>query len=96
MLTQGRILPARELLTRSMRMSTRDPRPLMMLAASYLRNGVSSNLEYAQQLAEASCRLSHWKNAECISVLASVYEAKGDKARSALYLERTKNPSVGR
>ncbi len=95
LLAQGRILPARELLTRAMRMSSRDPRPVMMLSASYLRSGASSNLDWALQLAEAACRLSHWRNAECLGVLASVYEAKGDKGGAQLFLERTKHLPSG-
>ena len=91
LLSQGRILPARELLTRAMRMSTRDPRPLMRLSASYLETGISANFDWALQLAEQSCRLSHWQHPECLNVLASVHEAKGDSARAQLYFERTKH-----
>lgn len=91
LLAQGRILPARELLTRAMRMSTRDPRPLMLLAASYLQSGTYENYDYAVQLAEQACRLSHWQHPECLNVLASAHEAKGDSARAQLYFERTKH-----
>lgn len=91
LLSQGRVLPARELLTRAMRMSTRDPRPLMQLSASYLETAVSANYDWALQLAEQACQLSRWQHPECLNVLASVHEAKGDSARAQLYFERTKH-----
>ena len=90
LLAQGRVLPARELLTRAMRMSKKDPRPMLVLSASYLRAGSESNFDWAVQLAEAACRVSQWKNAECLSALAKALEFKGDKAKAQLFVERIK------
>jgi tetratricopeptide (TPR) repeat protein len=90
LLAQGRVLPARELLSRAMQMSKKDPRPVVVLSASYLRSGIEGNFDYAIQLAEASCKASQWKNAECISALAKALDFKGEKAKAHLFVERTK------
>ena len=63
----------------------------MILAKSYLEPGEYGNLDWAFQLAQSACRLSHWQNAECLSVLARAYQAKGERAKAQLFLERMKN-----
>ncbi len=95
LLERGRILPAREQLTRAMTASPRDPRPVLLLARSYLRNGTEANSAWARQLAEVACQLSCWQNAECLNVLARAYEASNQKANAQLFYERMKTlPSM--
>lgn len=91
LLEQGRILPAREQLTRAMTASKRDPRPVLMLAKSYLRSGSEFKPDWALQLAEAACRLSQWESAECLSVLARAYEANDQQTNAQIFLERMRN-----
>lgn len=95
LLERGRVLPAREQLTRAMNASPRDPRPVLLLARSYLRNGTEANPTWARQLAEVACKLSCWQNAECLNVLARAYEASNEKANAQLFYERMKTlPSM--
>ncbi|MCB0324269.1 MAG: tetratricopeptide repeat protein [Bdellovibrionales bacterium] len=89
-LDQGRLLQAREQLTRAMIAAPRDPRPVHYLARSYLRTGADFNPTFAMQLAQSACRLSHWQNAECLNVLARAYEANDQKANAQLFFERMK------
>jgi tetratricopeptide (TPR) repeat protein len=91
LLEQGRIIPAREQLTRAMSASPRDHRPISLLARSYLRSGKDLNPNFALQLSQAACKVSKWQNSECLSVLVRAYEAAGEEGYAALFLERIKD-----
>ena len=93
LLETGRVLPAREQLGRAMAACPRDPRPMILLARSYLRAGNDYNAEWAKQLAEAACRASFWQNAEAVSVLARAFEETGDSDSAEIFIERIKNLS---
>ncbi len=88
LLRLGRILSAREQLTRAMRSAPRNPRPVQLLAETYLVPGYTEEPEFAEQLASAACRLSHWENPDCIEVLAEAYERKADYNSSELLKAR--------
>jgi tetratricopeptide (TPR) repeat protein len=91
LLETSRVLPAREQLNRAMAACPKDPKPMILLARSYLRVGNDYNVDWAKQLADAACRVSYWKNAEAISVLARAFEEAGDLDSAEIFIERIKN-----
>ena len=91
LLETGRVLPARDLLARAMRSAAKDPRPPMLLAQSYLLTGPDYNPAWAVQLAELSCRVSRWVNGVSLVTLARAYEAKAERAKAQLFMERVRS-----
>lgn len=91
LLRLGRILSAREQLTRAMRSAPRNPRPVQLLAETYLVAGYTEEPEFAEQLASVACRLSHWENPECIELLARAYDRKCDYNSSELLKARAQS-----
>lgn len=91
LLRLGRILSAREQLTRAMRSAPRNPRPVQLLAETYLVAGYTEEPEFAEQLASVACRLSHWENPECVELLARAYERKCDYNSSDLLKARAQS-----
>lgn len=95
LLALGRYLQAREQLTRAMRVAPEDPRPLLLLAQSYLFSGDDFQPLWAVNLAETACRLSHWQNVQSISVLATAHEANNEEGKAQLFIELMKKlPSL--
>lgn len=88
MLDEGMLVPARGLLTRAVTMGPTDPRPLVLLARSYLMQDDSFEPAYTVQLASEGCRLSAWQNPEAVSVLVDGYTALGDTNTAELFMEQ--------
>lgn len=90
LLEQGRLTAAREQLGKAMSACPNDPRPITLIARSYLRVGKDYKPVWAKQLAEAACKASRWENSDCLSVLARAYEAQGEDSYASLLLEKVK------
>lgn len=88
LLAQRRVLQAREQLGRVMRMAPRNPRPVRLLAESYLLPEEFHEPDYAEQLATLACKMTNWKNVECVDLLSRVYDEKGDTSTAELLGER--------
>ena len=93
LLETGRLVIARNQLERAACACPRDPKPLVLLARSYLRAGVDYNLTWAKQLAESACKLSNWENAECMSLLSRIYEEDAQPEIAEIYNEKLKELS---
>lgn len=91
LLETSRVMPAREQLARAMAACPRDPKPMILLARSYLRVGNDYNVDWAKQLAYAAGRASYWKNAEAVSVIARAHEESGDIDSAEIFIEKIKN-----
>lgn len=89
LLEQRRMIQAREQLGRAMRLAPRSSRPVRILAESYLMPGDFCELDWAEQMATAACKLSAWQNRECVEVLAKVMDTKGDASTAELLTERS-------
>lgn len=87
-LKEGRLQQSRDQLERAMKAQPQDPRPLMLLARTYLADGENLEPDYAAQLATAACGRSNWENAECLTVLAEAYEHLDDPDTSLLIQTR--------
>jgi len=86
----GRLGVARQQLNKAMSVCPNDPRPICLIARSYLRVGKDYKPDWALQLAQAACKASHWQNSDCLSVLARAYEAQGEDSYASLLLEKVK------
>jgi len=91
LLEQRRMIQAREQLGRAMRLAPRSSRPVRILAESYLQPGDFCELDWAEQMATAACKLSAWQNRECVEVLAKVMDTKGDTSTAELLAERSQD-----
>jgi predicted Zn-dependent protease len=89
-LEEGRIVPARDQFERAMRLVPQDPRPLALLAKTYLAPGDSYEPEYALQLAQLACERSHYENPEMLLILAEAYETVEDPSNALLISTRMK------
>jgi predicted Zn-dependent protease len=87
---QRRVIQAREQLGRAMRLAPRNPRPVRLLAESYLLSGDFQEPEWAEQLATVACRLTNWKNIECLELLSRAYDEKGDTSTAELLSEKVR------
>jgi tetratricopeptide (TPR) repeat protein len=90
LIAQGRLLQAREQLTRAMLYAPRNPRAALILARSYLMDSKDRNPEWAFSLAETSCKLSGWMNAEALLVLVDSLRLLGEHDKAELFLLRAK------
>ncbi len=90
LLELGRIIPAREQLTRAMKISPRDPYPVLYLAESYLEYENFEDPEYALQLAKLACELSLWENVECMKTYIAALEKNYDHSTAELFEARCK------
>ena len=88
LLNKGRVVPARGQLRRAMALKPQDPRPVLLLAESYLRPGGFGDVAWAKQLAEAACRLSTWRNADALGLLALACGELGDEEFAEFYRDR--------
>ena len=94
LLGQKRVLQGREQLSRAMRAAPRNPRPVRLLAESYLLPDEFHEPDYAEQLAMSACKLSNWKNAEHVALLSRAFDEKGDTSTAELLAERTRKLRV--
>ena len=90
---QNRFLLARQQLSRAIRLGGGDPQPFVLIAKTYLSPHKDYRPDYALQLCEEACKLSCWKNPECIGMLVSTYQSMGKLAYANLYLEVLKGLS---
>lgn len=91
LLELGRLQQCREQLSRAIKAAPKNPRPVVLLAQSYLRkNGSDFNPAWAVSLAECACKLSHWTSRQCLAVLAAACEANNEKEKAELFWERLK------
>ncbi len=93
LLETGRLVIARNQLERVAAACPRDPKPLILLARSYLRTGVDYNLAWAKQLTQSACQLSNWQNAECLSLLSRIYEEDNQPEVAEMFNENIKSLS---
>ncbi len=91
LLKQGRLLQAQVQLGRVIERTPRDPRAYALLAQTYLVNDQSWSPAWAKELAETACRLSAWRNAAHLEVLARSYEGLDDPTTSLLLLEKAQS-----
>lgn len=85
LLEQGRVMPSRIQLTRAMIAAPRDPRPVLMIARSYLKSSSEFNPTWACLLAQRACRLANWQNADGVRVLVRAYAAADRDHHAELY-----------
>ncbi|MBP9837283.1 MAG: hypothetical protein KBC84_01070 [Proteobacteria bacterium] len=87
----GRIIPAREQLSRAIRLAPRSPYPQRLLAESYLLDTEFAEPEWAVQFALKSVKLSNWKNITCLQTLIKAYQRNNDHTTAELVEERCKS-----
>lgn len=90
LLELSRIIPAREQLTRAMKIAPRNPYPVLLLAESYMEYENFDDPEYALQLAKLACELSLWENIECLQTYIAALEKNYDHSTAELFEARCK------
>lgn len=90
LLEEGRVVVARELLSRACKMAPQDPRPYALQAKSYLGETDQSDAPWAVQIATQACRISGWQHIESVQVLADAYAENGEEEVAELFNERAK------
>lgn len=93
LLDKGLCVQARGNLGRAISVLPEDPRPLVLLARSYLIKGVDYNPNWALDIAHAACRLSLWENALCLSVYSLALLENNEESKAEIFIERLKNTS---
>ena len=90
LLEQGRTFQAQVQLGRVAERMPLNPRPLALLARSYLIEGALSNFTWALNLAQTACQLSSYRHPEYLEILAAAYEANHEDLAALLILEKLK------